>query len=149
MNRMEMPREAVLGIAGVKSKTGGILDQPRPLVLIVDDEAEVREIVGLLLKDNYEILFARNGRQALEVVSRRSPDLILTDIQMPSVNGWDTIQKIRGMGTSMPIIVITGYPEGSDQSRADEFGVVEYLVKPFSLLHLRGLIREYTRSVEH
>lgn len=118
----------------------------KPLILIADDEASVREALRLFLKEEYDLLLAEDGEKALELVQKQPPDLIIMDIGMPKLNGWGAMKEIRNQGHSMPIIVITGFPQSSDKSALQKLGVKDYLVKPFSLFQLRELIRkEVTR----
>ena len=114
----------------------------KPLILIADDEVGTRESLRFLLKDDYDLVFAENGIQALEQVKSQSPDLILMDISMPQLSGWKVIRKIRAQRNFVPIIVITGLPDPSDKVKVQELGVSEYLSKPFDLAHLQQLIRE-------
>ena len=105
------------------------------LVLIVDDEADVRKIVRMTIqKAGYDVIEAEDGAKAIEEINKGEHaltiDTIITDIRMPNVNGVEAIKWFRSQFPSVPIIVMTAYP---DLNMATDFlttGVVDYLVKP-------------------
>ncbi|MEE8393609.1 MAG: response regulator [Rhodospirillales bacterium] len=103
-------------------------------IMVVDDEEEVRETIRLQLKDTgYEIIEAEDGEQAIELVGHENVlvlDAIICDVRMPKINGVEAIAYFRKEYPSIPVIVLTGYP---DVNLAVEFmkeGAFEYLVKP-------------------
>jgi DNA-binding response OmpR family regulator len=112
----------------------------KPLVLIADDDRNIRRILKLGLEQDYRCCLAEDGLQAVEYARAESPDLILTDIMMPRLNGWEAIREIRSIGLDVPIIVMTGFADSWSQAEAVELGVTDCLAKPFSLYHLRELI---------
>jgi CheY-like chemotaxis protein len=124
------------------SCSAGIEVSEQPVVLIADDEMGPRVSLRFLLQDDYRLLFAEDGMQAVAMVKERPPDLILMDIKMPRLNGWEAIREIRGLGSSVPIIVMTGFPDPSDNEKAVKLGVTHYLSKPFDLSHVQELIKE-------
>jgi DNA-binding response OmpR family regulator len=112
-----------------------------PAILVVDDDQHLGELLQMALGNDWRVILAEDGLQAIECARSESPDLILMDINMPRLNGWDAIREIRAMGIGVPIVVMTGFPDPSDQIKAQELGVVECLYKPFNILRLRELIR--------
>lgn len=112
------------------------------LILISEDQVGPRESLRFILRDDYELLFAENGLEVLEQLKDESPDLILMDIRMPQLDGWGAIRAIRAQGISVPIIVVTGYPNPSDEEKVKELGVAHYVSKPFDLVKLKHLIRQ-------
>lgn len=118
------------------------MEHDRPLVLVVDDELGLRVSLRYLLEDSYELLFAEDGRKAVELAMARWPKLIIMDIKMPGMNGWEAVRAIRSNGARIPIIVMTGFPDPSDQELAMELGVEDYVVKPFDLKHFQELVRQ-------
>jgi two-component system chemotaxis response regulator CheY len=104
-------------------------------VLIVDDEEAIRRTVGLVLKNaGYDVAEAADGEKAIEVLnSGDNPmmvDTIICDIRMPKIDGVETISYFRSQYPSIPVIVLTGYPDTDLSSSLMKNGVVEYLVKP-------------------
>ncbi len=106
----------------------------KPHILLVDDEQSIREIFSdyLHLK-GYQITQARNGREALERLHRMTFDLIITDLNMPEINGVELIQKLREKNNSIPVIIITGFPSLDTAIRALKGGATDYLIKPINL----------------
>ena len=115
-------------------------------VLVVDDDAEVRRTLALALRDEgYEVLTAGDGQVALGVIAGRRPDLILLDVMMPRMNGWQFADAYRAQpGRHAPIIVMSAVRGAVDRA-AREIGAVDVLEKPIDLdvlaetlaLHLR------------
>lgn len=121
-----------------------------PLVLIVDDSLTVRKVTARLLKnEGLRHMEAENGMHALERMQEERPDVILMDIEMPVMNGYDATQAIRATAgiKDIPIIMITSRVGEMHRQRAFELGVNEYLGKPYNDVDLMGLIKKYA-SVE-
>jgi DNA-binding response OmpR family regulator len=114
-------------------------------ILIVDDEPRyVRLMEANLISDNYEVLKAYNGQQALEVVENEKPDLVLLDVMMPILDGFTTCERIRKFST-VPIIVVTVKGEEKDRVRGLDLGADDYIVKPFSATELLARVRAVLR----
>jgi DNA-binding response OmpR family regulator len=118
-----------------------------PEVLIVDDDAHIRELVRLYLEDEgVEVVQKGNGAEALEYVENHSPDLVVLDIMMPGMNGWDLCAKLRELG-DMPILMITAKDEAADRIKGFKLGTDDYLVKPFDpvelTLRVKALLKRY------
>jgi CheY-like chemotaxis protein len=118
----------------------------KPLILIAEDDRGIRDLLQAALEENYRLLVAEDGLQTIEQVKNGSPDLILMDIWMPKLSGWQVIREIRAKKNMVPIIVITGIPDPYNNLKAQRLGVVACLPKPFDVAHLRQLIRE---KIEH
>jgi chemosensory pili system protein ChpA (sensor histidine kinase/response regulator) len=119
----------------------------RPLVMIVDDSLTVRRITSrLLVREGFDVLTARDGVDALELLQRESPDVILLDIEMPRMDGFEFTRTIKGNPTSarIPIVMITSRTAEKHRNHARELGVDLYLGKPFQeeelLRHLREML---------
>ncbi len=107
-------------------------DRSRPRVLIVDDEETVRAVVGKALHAHgYRCKDAANGLEGLEKARDQRPDLVLTDLKMPLLDGLQMIETIRREQPELPIIIMTAYGELDSARRAIQLGVVDYLLKPF------------------
>jgi two-component system response regulator (stage 0 sporulation protein F) len=118
----------------------------KPVVLIVDDEQPIRDVLRTYLMEDYTLLLAEDGWQAVELAQNDSLDLILMDIKMPRLNGWEAINEIRARGSKIPIIVMSGFADSWDPITAQKLGVRELLSKPFDLFQLRQLIRKEIRA---
>ena len=120
-------------------------------VLVVDDEPSIRKLVNLsLTKAGYEVVEAQDGEQAIKVLnSDDNPlmvDTILCDIRMPKVNGIEAIAYFRAQYPTVPIVVMTGYPDVDLAVSLMRQGVLDYLVKPVSKDELLTVI---TKSVDN
>ncbi|MFC5402688.1 response regulator transcription factor [Cohnella soli] len=118
-----------------------------PEVLVVDDDAHIRELVRLYLEDEgVEVVQKGNGAEALEYVENHSPDLVVLDIMMPGMDGWDLCAKLRELG-DMPILMITAKGESEDRIKGFKLGTDDYLVKPFDpvelTLRVKALLKRY------
>ena len=115
-------------------------------ILIVEDEPHMR----LGLKDNlefesYEVQMAENGRNALEILNQTSFDLILLDVMMPELSGFDVCKQARKKGITTPIIFLTAKGEEIDKVLGLELGADDYIVKPFSLRELLARVKAVLR----
>lgn len=102
-------------------------------VLVVDDDPAIRQyITDALEESGYRVRAASDGGSALAAVERSRPDLILLDVRMPGINGWDVLNELRSAaGPHCPIVIMTGQYEGQDQALGS--GAQGYLAKPFEL----------------
>jgi two-component system alkaline phosphatase synthesis response regulator PhoP len=115
-------------------------------ILIVDDEPEiVRGLEDNLRFEGYQTSTAADGREALTVAAREAPDLILLDIMMPGLSGWDVCRELRSQGIDVPIIMLTARGEEGDRVRGLELGADDYITKPFSLRELLARVRAVLR----
>ena len=115
-------------------------------ILIVDDEPEiVRGLEDNLRFEGYQTSTAGDGREALAVAAREAPDLILLDIMMPGLSGWDVCRELRDKGIDVPIIMLTARGEEGDRIRGLELGADDYITKPFSLRELLARVRAVLR----
>jgi DNA-binding response OmpR family regulator len=114
-------------------------------VLVVEDEPSVGEVVSLYLRRaEYEVIVARNGRDALEVLDRNFPQLVILDLMLPEVDGWEILQWARAR-SNVPIIVLTARREETDRIAGLEMGADDYITKPFSPQELVSRVRAVLR----
>ena len=140
-----------------------MIDLSKYTVLVVDDAPTNIDIIVDALEDSYEVCVAMDGRNALNVVESDPPDLILLDIMMPGMDGYEVCQKLKSNEASkeIPIIFITAKSEAIDETKGFELGAVDYITKPFNveivkarvkthleLKHSRDLIEEYNEKLE-
>lgn len=111
-------------------------------LLIVDDEPSMREFLEIMLsQEGYRVKAASDGMEGLKSYRQDEPDLILTDVKMPGMNGLDLIREIHALDSEVPIIAITAYASADDAVRAVKEGAYDYISKPFEIEDLRIVIR--------
>lgn len=121
-------------------------DAEVPLILVVDDSITVRRVTQRLLKrEGYRVALAADGLQALEKLQEEKPAVVLSDIEMPRMDGFDLARNIRGDARlrDLPIIMITSRIAEKHREHAKQLGVDHYLGKPYSEEELMGLVRSY------
>ena len=115
-------------------------------ILIVDDEPEiVRGLEDNLRFEGYQTAAAANGEDALALALSGAPDLILLDVMMPRMSGWDVCRALREKGIDVPVIMLTARGEEVDRVRGLELGADDYVTKPFSLRELLARVRAVLR----
>ena len=137
------------GIAEVAAPAAGSASVP--LVLVVDDSITVRRVTQRLLqREGYRVALASDGLQALERLQLERPALVLSDIEMPRMDGFDLARNIRGDAVlrDLPIVMITSRIARKHREHAMELGVNHYLGKPYSDEELLGLVEHYARKAE-
>jgi len=122
--------------------------QTRRTVLVVDDEPRMIHFIRLNLEhDGFQVTEAASGTDALEVMRDTLPDLILLDVMMPDLDGFETLQLIREI-SNVPIIMLTAKGEEDDRVRGLELGADDYVTKPFSPRELLSRVRAVLRRTE-
>jgi DNA-binding response OmpR family regulator len=117
------------------------------ILMIDDDDALVRLTELNLTKAGYRFVSARHGIAGLQMLESEKPTLVLLDITMPKLNGWETCRLIREV-SDVPIIVITGNDEEADKARGLDLGADDYVTKPFGMVELQARIRAVLRRAE-
>jgi DNA-binding response OmpR family regulator len=116
-------------------------------VLIVDDEPRVVKFLKLRLQaSGYEVLTAANGTEALEQVQSQDPDLILLDVVMPGMDGFEILKQVRAL-SSVPVIILSAKEEDTDKVRGLKLGADDYLAKPFNPDELAARIEAIKRRM--
>ena len=103
-------------------------------VLVADDDAINRMVLGELLKPEYTVILAKNGAQTLERAARHAPDLILLDVMMPDMDGYETLRQLRAdpQTAHIAVIFISGLDRPEDEANGLRMGVADYIAKPFN-----------------
>jgi len=115
-------------------------------ILIVEDERAVaRGLEYGLTSEGYDVSWASTGQQALDLAQRRDPHLILLDIRLPDISGFDVCRQLRAGGRRVPILILTARDEEVDKVLGLELGADDYVVKPYSLRVLVSRIRALLR----
>ena len=115
-------------------------------ILVVEDQEDNRQIIrDMLTATDYEIIEAESGEQALEAVAKQRPDLILMDIQLPGIDGYEATRRIKADPAlrSITIIAVTSYALSGEEQKARAAGCDEYVPKPYSPRQLLAKIRQY------
>lgn len=138
--------------ATANADTGFVVDHPvraNPLVMVVDDSLTVRKITSrMLTRENFEVATAKDGVDGLQQLQDIEPDIILLDIEMPRMDGFEFARNVRADPKTrhIPIIMITSRTADKHRNRAMELGVNEYMGKPYQEEQLLVMIRQYTRQ---
>jgi len=120
-------------------------------ILIVDDEADIRDVLRITLEaENYEVIEAENGEEALKVIQTKSPNLVLLDYKMPRMDGREVCRRIKKdiLLRHLPIIMVTGKGDINDKIDGIDAGADDYIVKPFEPKELLARIRMIIRRTE-
>lgn len=117
----------------------------RPRLLLVDDEPTNLQVLRHVLQADYRLLFATDGARALQVAREQLPQLILLDIMMPGMDGYETMRTIRGNPESrtLPIVALTAKAMKGDREKCLEAGASDYLAKPVVTDQLLGVLRQW------
>nr|WP_286207939.1 response regulator transcription factor [Clostridium caldaquaticum] len=117
-------------------------------ILIVDDEEHIQELIKFNLENNgYRVICASNGMEALKLAKSEKPDLVLLDLMLPGIDGYDVCKEIRRENSisNMPIIMITAKSEELDKILGLELGADDYMTKPFSVRELLARVKALLR----
>ena len=115
-------------------------------ILVIDDDILMAQMVNLYLaKAGFEVFVAHSGREGLQEVDQHHPDLIVLDIMMPEMDGWEVFSRIRQID-DVPIIMLTARGQESDKARGLKMGANDYMLKPFSLRELQARIGAVLRG---
>ncbi|MBQ6240142.1 MAG: response regulator transcription factor [Firmicutes bacterium] len=117
-------------------------------ILVVDDDANITELICLYLnKEGFETEHAANGKEALEIMQRFQPNLVILDVMMPVMDGYETCREIRKRGTT-PVVFLTAKGETFDKVLGLELGADDYIVKPFDNKELVARVKAVLRRTE-
>ncbi|MCD1260973.1 response regulator transcription factor [Paenibacillus athensensis] len=118
----------------------------REKVLVVDDDDKITSMLrrGLAF-EGYSVTTASNGMDGLRQMLEEDPDLLILDVMMPQIDGWEVVRRIREGGSEVPILMLTAKDEVSDRVKGLDLGADDYLVKPFALEELLARVRVLLR----
>ena len=115
-------------------------------VLIVEDEKSIVDILRFNLeKDDYAVETAYDGEAGLRLAVEKNPDLVLLDLMLPKMNGFDVCRRLRETGSNVPIIILTAREEEGDKVQGLELGADDYITKPFSMRELMARVKANIR----
>ncbi|WP_028574709.1 diguanylate cyclase domain-containing protein [Desulfonatronovibrio hydrogenovorans] len=123
----------------------------RPKILIVDDTPTNIEIIAEILEQEYEIVFAKDGPEGIAMAELHRPDLILLDIMMPEMDGFETCQKLKQnpVTKNIPVIFITALDMEEDEARGLQAGAIDYITKPIRPSVVRARIKNHVELKRH
>ena len=114
-------------------------------ILVADDKPSNRELIRVILESSgHQVIEASNGREAVDLALEHEPDLLLLDLQMPEVDGFNVLSEVRkdNRFTSRPIVALTAYAMQGDREKALAAGFTSYVTKPVNLAALRSLVSD-------
>jgi len=129
-----LPEPASAPVTAAEAEPRAQPAQSTPRILVVEDDAKMRRVLELLLSGHWTVETAADAPSAIAATRERPPDLVLTDLLLPGMDGYDFLRQLRAeAGTrTLPVIVISGLTEEADRLKALEAGANDYLIKPFS-----------------
>ena len=115
-------------------------------ILIVDDEPNIIQLEKMYLeRDGYKVIAASDGRMALEIIKSQEPDLVVLDVMLPIIDGFEVCRRLRSSGHPIPIIMVTARDDDIDKILGLELGADDYLTKPFNPRELVARVRAVLR----
>lgn len=117
-------------------------------ILIVEDEPNIVDILSFnLMKEGYQTIEAYDGTTGLQLAKEQNPDLILLDVMLPGINGFEICKAIRASGSAVPILMLTAREEETDKVLGLELGADDYITKPFAVRELMARVKANIRRV--
>jgi len=118
-------------------------------ILVVDDEQSITDLIAMALRyEHFAVEVAHSGREALDAVEASSPDLVVLDIMMPGIDGFEVARRLRNASSSLPVLFLTARDATDDKVRGLTLGADDYMTKPFSVEELVARIRAILRRVQ-
>ncbi|RFU62348.1 response regulator [Peribacillus glennii] len=113
-------------------------------ILIVDDQFGIRILLNeVLTKEGYNTFQAANGIQALDVVNKHSPDLVLLDMKIPGMDGIEILKRMKQIDPDIRVIIMTAYGELDIIQKAKDLGAITHFAKPFDIDDIRKAVKDY------
>ena len=123
--------------------------QPKPTALVVDDEANLRKVLSAMLRrDGFDVLTASDGAEALELLSKQSVDVVLSDIRMPNLDGMSLLKRTMVEYPDIPVVILTAHGSVDNAVEAIKIGAFDYLTKPFDKDELQLVLRKATATAK-
>ena len=118
-------------------------------ILVADDEPEIRDLLRLYLEnEHYEVIEAENGIEALRLIDEQKPDMVMLDIMMPQMNGYDFLKVFneKGWDKKVPVIVVTASDDEETCEKCRELGIKFFIRKPYTFKEASGVIESAIKS---
>jgi putative two-component system response regulator len=122
----------------------------KPTLLLVDDEPVNLRVLKQLLAADYQLIFAKNGEEALKLAPARRPNLILLDVMMPGITGFEVCRQLKGLPETkhIPIIFVTALNDDHDEAEGFDAGAVDYIIKPISPAVVKARVKTHLSLVQ-
>lgn len=120
-------------------------DSRKPLILIAEDVESNYKLLEIILRKEYDLLWAKNGKEAVDYAMARNPDAVLMDIKMPVMDGIEALKEIRKFTTQLPVIMQTAYAFDTDRRIAEEAGCNGFITKPVMPRELKMYLDKYLK----
>ncbi|MFD0675199.1 response regulator transcription factor [Cohnella sp. GCM10027633] len=118
----------------------------RPHIAVIDDDEKITSLLRRSLAfEGYDVSTAPDGGEGLKLLSQRQADLVILDVMMPKMDGWEVCRRLREAGIASPVLLLTAKDEVQDRVRGLDLGADDYLVKPFALEELMARVRALLR----
>ena len=126
---------------------GTNLTEARARILVVDDDPDIRELLRRLLSTRHDVVAAENGREAIVAIGKLRPDLVVTDVTMPDIDGIALVKHLRAADETagLPILMLTALNTSQDKTSGFDVGADDYLGKPFDLAELMARVKSLLR----
>ena len=122
------------------------MSEAKPKILVVEDDLSILTGVSMNLRfEGYEVLQAQDGRRALELAVNDAPDLIILDVMLPKMNGFEVLRELRGRGLPVPVVMLSAKGMEQDKILGLDLGADDYVAKPFGLQELLARIKAVLR----
>ncbi|HBQ20717.1 MAG: Fis family transcriptional regulator [Deltaproteobacteria bacterium GWA2_38_16] len=119
------------------------MDDHKPKILVVDDEESLREFLEIMLKrEGYDIATAPDGDQAIKLLTKKSFDMVITDLQMPKIHGMQVLAKAKEIDPELVVLVITAFGSTESAVEAMKLGAYDYITKPFKIDEIKLIIKK-------
>lgn len=118
-------------------------------ILVIEDNNEIRENASEMLElADYEVHTANNGQEGLQIIRSLMPDLILCDIHMPVMNGYDVLDHVKEdpLLTNIPVVILSAFSEKTDVQKGLQKGAADYIIKPFDELQLLKVVEAFIKA---
>jgi CheY-like chemotaxis protein len=120
-------------------------------ILVADDDEPSRRLIeAMLIPKGYQVITAKDGKEALDIIHKQAPDLVLLDIMMPEMDGYLALSKIKEdqLTASIPVIMVTAVGYEFNKKLADQLGANGYITKPVDMLELRNAIAQLLDTIK-
>lgn len=124
------------------------MQQTKPAVLIVDDEAAILEAFQVILEDGFDVLLADNHSEAIALIEKETPALVFLDMRIPGTNGMDILREIKKRKPKIKVIMETGYPDMASALLSIELGASDYITKPFGVQEVQRILENVLKRKE-
>lgn len=114
-------------------------------ILIVDDEPSLRDILAQIL-EGYHVTTVADGSQAIEAMGKARFELVITDLMMPQVDGFEVLQNAKKLDPNTDVLILTGYPSLENERRCRAMGCTQVLPKPFAVTAIRAMVEDCVRN---